>query len=141
MSGPGTPKLLSPNNAKTIITDLVMGTYQFNVTITDNEGAETVSTVTVIVKNSSARRLIPVINLYPNPAETQVTLTIDSEVDGRSDVVFYDLLGRPVLRDTFNKNSRTYQRKINITNLSDGVYAVEISIDQAEKVVRKVVKQ
>lgn len=141
LSGPGTPNLLSPNNAKTIITDLVAGTYKFGVTITDNEGAETVGTVTVIVKNSSARRLIPVINLYPNPAETQVTLTIDSEVDGRSDVVFYDMLGRPVLRDTFNKNSRTYQRKINISNLSDGTYAVEISIDQAEKVVRKVVKQ
>ena len=140
-SGPGSPRLLSPNNSKTIITDLVMGTYQFNITITDNDGAETVGTVTVVVKNSSARRLIPVINLYPNPAETQVTLTIDSEVDGRSDVVFYDLLGRPVLRDTFNKNSRTYQRKLNISNLSDGVYAVEISIDQAEKVVRKVVKQ
>ncbi|WP_336515896.1 PKD domain-containing protein [Pollutibacter soli] len=141
VSGPGTPRLLSPNNAKTIITDLVMGTYQFSVTITDNDGTEATGTVTVIVKNSSARRLIPVINLYPNPAETQVTLTIDSEVDGRSDIVFYDLMGRPVLRDTFNKNSRTYQRKINISHLSDGVYAVEISIDQAEKVVRKVVKQ
>jgi hypothetical protein len=140
-SGPGSPKILSPAGGKTIITDLLQGTYNYEVTVTDNDGDAVKKLVTVLVKNSSARRLIPVVNLYPNPAETNITLTFDAEVDGRSDVTFYDLLGRVVLKDTFMKNSRTFTRRINISSLPAGVYAVEIAIAEAEKVVRKVVKQ
>jgi hypothetical protein len=140
-SGPGSPKILSPNGGKTIITDLLQGNYNYEVTVTDNDGDAVKKLVTVLVKNSTARRLIPVVNLYPNPAETNITLTFDAEVDGRSDVTFYDLLGRIVLKDTFMKNSRTFTRRINISSLPAGVYAVEIAIAEAEKVVRKVVKQ
>jgi parallel beta-helix repeat protein len=39
ISGPGTPVIVSPNTASTVINNLVQGTYQFQLRVTDNSGA------------------------------------------------------------------------------------------------------
>ncbi len=141
VKGPRSPQILSPESLKTIVAGLIPGTYLFNLTITDNSGGTSQKNVYIIVKNNTARRLIPNIGFFPNPAENKLTLTVDAEIDGRTQVTFYDITGRPVLTAALIKNSRELIHTFNISGLSKGMYAVEIVIERAEKVVRKIIKQ
>ena len=67
------------------------------------------------VKNTS-------FSLYPNPAFDIVTLNIDNS--NNTDITFniYNLMGELISSELFQKN----QQKINIKNLNNGIYLVEI---------------
>ncbi len=140
VKGPGKPFMISPDSIATIVTELVAGTYDFNLSITDDRGAVTKGKTTVVVKNSGTRRIIPKMKLYPNPAEASATLTIDAEIDGRADVTIYDLHGRRVQSNVFTKTGQVLQAKLSLNNLAKGIYMVEVIIERAEKVVLKLVK-
>jgi hypothetical protein len=49
ISGPSTYKIVNADNEKTLVTDLVAGTYQFEVTVTDNSANTDKDTVQIIV--------------------------------------------------------------------------------------------
>ncbi len=72
--------------------------------------------------------------VYPNPATTTITI----EVSAISDIVFYDVVGRPIL------TGKIVERKtvIDIATLAGGVYMVYLTNDvTGEKMVCKLVKQ
>jgi hypothetical protein len=96
--------------------------------------------VSVVVKNSGTRKIIPKMGLYPNPAELSATLTIDAEIDGRVEATIYDLHGRPVQKNVYNKSSQVLSAKLSLNNLAKGIYMVEVLIERAEKVVLRLVK-
>ena len=83
-----------------------------------------------IAENDSAR-FVPlgitdysktlITNIYPNPATTQ--LTIDLNEAGNANVIIYNILGQAVLEETLNDMSN----KINIANLSSGMYTVKVT--------------
>ena len=64
ISGPSSGTINSARSASTAITGLVQGTYQFQLTVTDNSGANGVDAVTVTVNAASG--LLPAVN----PANT-----------------------------------------------------------------------
>jgi hypothetical protein len=132
--------MISPDSIATIVTELVAGTYDFNLSITDDRGGITKGKTTVVVKNSGTRRIIPKMRLYPNPSREFTTLTIDAEIDGRADVTIYDLHGRPVQHTIFNKTGQVLQARLLLDNLAKGMYMVEVVIERAEKVVLKLVR-
>ncbi|WP_336515893.1 PKD domain-containing protein [Pollutibacter soli] len=141
ISGPRDPLILSPDKLKTIVTDLIPGNYHFRLTVTDNRGGTSQKNVVVVVLNSTSRRVIPKVGLYPNPVEEKVTVTIDTDIDGRMEVTFYGLEGKPVLSAILLKNTRVLSQTFDIEALSSGVYTVVIKMERAEPVVRKIVKQ
>lgn len=49
LSGPGTPTIAIPNSSETSVTGLVAGTYEFELTVTDNNGSSARDTMIVIV--------------------------------------------------------------------------------------------
>lgn len=138
--GPKEPKVLAPTAPKTVVTDLVAGTYSFNLVVTDNDGDKTSKSVVVIVSNSSSRRQVPDVSIYPNPATGLVNVKINTPVEGRTTLTFVDMNGRPVLTDSFVKGFSSFTRQVNISSLPKGTYAVIIQVDQTEKVVEKVIK-
>jgi type 1 glutamine amidotransferase/major membrane immunogen (membrane-anchored lipoprotein) len=140
VKGPSKPFMISPDSIATIVTELVAGTYDFNLSITDDRGGITKGKTTVVVKNSGTRRIIPKMRLYPNPSREFTTLTIDAEIDGRADVTIYDLHGRPVQHTIFNKTGQVLQARLLLDNLAKGMYMVEVVIERAEKVVLKLVR-
>ena len=73
------------------------------------------------------------IKVYPNPANTQITIAYKSEVNGQ--FILYNTLGEVVLKTTLSKeNSKT---QIAISDMATGIYHYEISFVSKEKVLGK----
>jgi hypothetical protein len=138
--GPKEPKILAPGNAKTVVTDLVAGTYEFELEVTDDDGDRNSKRMVVIVQPGTGRRIIPDVKVYPNPASGTVNVQVSSDVDGRTTLTFYDMNGRPVLTDVYNKVYGNSTRQVNIARLPRGTYTILIQVDQTEKVLEKLVK-
>jgi len=73
LSGPANYVINSPNSAQTIISSLVQGTYQFLLTVTDNQGATSTAQITITV--SAASNQPPVANAG---ADQQLVLPVNS---------------------------------------------------------------
>ncbi len=59
LSGPNTPTIVSASSATTTVTGLIPGTYNFQLTVTDNLGAQATDNIQVIV---AAANIAPVAN-------------------------------------------------------------------------------
>jgi hypothetical protein len=71
------------------------------------------------------------IKVYPNPANTQITIAYISEANGQ--FLLYNTLGEVVLKTTLSKeNSKT---QITITDVATGIYHYEIIFAGREKTV------
>ncbi|MDX2046199.1 MAG: PQQ-dependent sugar dehydrogenase [Chitinophagaceae bacterium] len=140
VDGPVAARVLSPTKDKTVVTDLQAGTYTFELTIIDDKGAPSKARVVVIVKNSTSRRLVPTVSMYPNPASDNVNLAIETDATGRTSVTVFDLNGRPVHREEFVKNTASYLKQLDVSRLPKGSYLVVVQVDIQEKVVKRLVK-
>ena len=79
ISGPSASKILFPNLSATLTNNLVSGTYEYELTVTDNMGATGRDIVIIVV---GAPRLNPDlssnnIKIYPNPVIVSATLEIN----------------------------------------------------------------
>lgn len=70
---------------------------------------------------------------YPNPTSDQLNLSAAKTI---SKVELFNLLGQRVLSNTVNAN----QKQLSISNLQNGVYLMEVTIDNAKQAF-KIVKQ
>lgn len=70
--------------------------------------------VSAISKNNS-------MHIYPNPAKEKLTIDIPSTNITQAEVVFYDLLGKQVLKSIWSKN-----QALDISVLTKGVYTIEV---------------
>jgi Secretion system C-terminal sorting domain len=139
--GPSACSILSPDASKTVISNLIAGTYNFELAVTDNDSATASKIVTVIVKNSSGRILILSGKMYPNPATTTVNVVINADVLGRTTIILYNMNGRPVLKDVFDKGTYSATRQINVSRLRKGVYTVSVQVDRSAPLIMKLVVQ
>ncbi|HEX6426257.1 MAG TPA: PKD domain-containing protein [Niastella sp.] len=62
LSGPGTPVIVTPNSAQSSVTGLVQGTYEFELTVTDNKGSTARDTMKVTVNPAPRVNQPPVAN-------------------------------------------------------------------------------
>ena len=134
-------------NAKTVVSDLIAGTYTFKLTVTDNRGAVSSDEIAVTVKNAIGNdsRQPPVnsnaILVYPNPAKSGITLVMNSAVNGNAVANIYDHLGRLMSRTTFIKSENSFQQRLNTINLSRGLFYVDVIIGTAARFRTKFIKQ
>lgn len=87
--------------------------------------------VTNIAVNST------VLNLYPNPAATELNLSLTDIAYGLSKVEVYDITGRLVLSDS-NIADPQYHR-ISLLNLNSGSYIVTIGFNTGEQLSKRLV--
>lgn len=74
ISGPANPTIVSPNAAVTVVKDYnTPGTYQYELTVTDNQGATGTSTVSVVVlpANQSPKASIEISDITIQLPKTQ----------------------------------------------------------------------
>lgn len=62
LSGPNTPTMSGQNSSSLSLSNLVLGTYEFRISVTDNEGAKASDTVKVIVDPAPVTRSFKDIN-------------------------------------------------------------------------------
>ncbi|WP_291128341.1 DUF7619 domain-containing protein [Flavobacterium sp. UBA7682] len=76
--------------------------------------------------------------LYPNPASELVTVNLSNVAENLKEIVFYDIIGKKIKTISSLSDNQT---TIDLSDLSKGVYLVEINTENNFKTVKKLVIQ
>jgi len=134
VSGPSTASFTSANAATTTAGSLVQGTYKFQLTVKDNAGATTASTMNVTV-NAAPTGPVSTIPPVPNPTGDQtITLPTNSvTIDGSGS---YGRGGNVITGYLWSQDSgpaqatfsSTTASKITVSNLVQGSYRFRLTV-------------
>ena len=72
-------------------------------------------------------------NIYPNPVEDELTIATEANVE---EIAIYDIYGR-TMRQQVNKT--TGQQVIDVADLENGIYFINIKTDKGN-IVRRFIK-
>ncbi|MBN2521597.1 MAG: T9SS type A sorting domain-containing protein, partial [Bacteroidales bacterium] len=117
---------------------LIKATKEFKsdaeVTVTASDGElSTEQTFIVTYQTSSIIDEITFVEqsvlIYPNPANEYINLKLYHDDFGKVDISIYDISGKLLLFQQFNKQGIEFEKNINLNNLSNGLYFIEISIN------------
>lgn len=79
-------------------------------------------------------------NVVPNPAHDLAQLILSGPVRGSIELSVYDISGRIVLTDSFEKNAEGLVRQLSISALESGVYSITLNTKEGV-ITRKFTKQ
>ena len=77
--------------------------------------------------------------IYPNPATTTVQVEINANNDTNATISVLDLSGRIVMKNNLNLVKGFNQQQLDISNLGDGLYQIQVTSD-VEVLTSKFVK-
>jgi hypothetical protein len=153
VSGPSSSVITNSGTTKPTVSNLIVGTYVFQLTVTDNSGATDYDQVTVTV-NKGDTTTIPPVNIppdnnpgsndqfivYPNPAQNLVNTRISDSLNGTIRLRMYDINGRVVLTDQSEKSIESFEKSFNISSLASGMYTIQVNIANRKTMVKKFIK-
>jgi len=67
------------------------------------------------------------VSVYPIPASKNITVSIDNSIDGKYTFEILNTLGQVVFTDVIEKNSTSFTKNIDLSNISKGVYLMKYS--------------
>ncbi|MBL0181180.1 MAG: T9SS type A sorting domain-containing protein [Chitinophagaceae bacterium] len=128
ISGPGSGTITNPNVAATSVTGLVVGTYLFELRVTDNNGAFGRDTMQVTV-NAGATNTPPTANAGPNqtivlPVNTVILSGSGIDPDGTITAYLWTQVSGPAASTIANANTAA----TSVTGLVQGVYLFELRV-------------
>ncbi len=134
IKGPSSSTILKPNLQKAMVKALSTGTYQFELTVTDDGGLSARDTVQVIVNSTTQTNRPPVANAgsdqtISSPAST-VTLDGSASFDPDNNITYYSwtkISGPPSF--SFANSSAVQTEAI---YLEPGTYQFELKVTDAE---------
>ena len=65
-----------------------------------------------------------IFNLFPNPGKNKVSITANKAIEGKIEIIVYDIMGRKVLENNISKLDYEYKFSINV--LTHGYYSMQI---------------
>ena len=140
ISGPGN-SIISQNNSTAIISNLIEGTYEFELTVKDNDGAESKDTLKVTVALGRFAREANAVKVYPNPVQDIATVDISTEKPNTNlMIIITDMSGKVVYKKDFVSETINVKNEVNMSNLTKGIYIITVFFDGVEKQSVKVVK-
>jgi hypothetical protein len=77
---------------------------------------------------------------YPNPAQSDVTINVNSQFIGKHDVTVTSMTGQVMMQSSFEKSSFEAEHGLNFANLEEGIYNVQIRHDGLTQNVRIIKK-
>ena len=136
ISGPAAGSITSPNSSNTAVTNLVEAVYQFQLTVTDNNGATSKDTVKITV--NAALNQLPLSNADADKTITlpvnYVTLTgMGTDLDGTISGYTWIKISGPAAGTIASQNSGI----TDVTNLVAGVYQYELTVKDNKGAVGK----
>jgi predicted esterase len=170
VSGPNTATLTTISSTNVEAKNLIAGTYTFRLTVTDNGGATNSSTMQVIVNGSGARTasttttatIEPVSStslvsstgtttdkiastnslvLYPNPVSTTMTVQVNNSITGALQISLMTSSGIAVKTIKATKTSQSFSQQVNMQDVAQGTYVVEIKFADGTRLTSQVVKK
>jgi hypothetical protein len=88
--------------------------------------------VSSTVGNFDISLLENTLQIYPNPASSQLSLHLDNNMTGKFELDILDLNGRMMSRHILIKIDRFLEYSLDISDFSSGVYLVRIKHKQSE---------
>lgn len=108
----------------------------YSIIITDEFGCESEASYlvdfTALKENERTS-----ISIYPNPTKELINIKLQDQNTKIATLVIKDLSGKTVFE---NININSDKSSINISNLSDGIYFIEVTTDSDKKLTKKLVK-
>ncbi|MEO8110608.1 MAG: T9SS type A sorting domain-containing protein, partial [Ginsengibacter sp.] len=142
IAGPSNANMVLPSSANTEVTNLMGGNYYFELSTTDNLGAVGKDTVTIAVAapritfQSSSR-----LKVYPNPVQDIATLEITTGKSNTSLLIMVnDMQGNTVYRQQIPGGQSTLFYKIDMGNLTGGIYVITVYFNAIENQSIRVLK-
>jgi hypothetical protein len=80
------------------------------------------------------------VNLYPNPTTQNANVVVNNQVDGGFSINIYNLTGSIVKQISSRKPAGPFTEKINVSDLTTGVYLVEVIQSDSRAVKRLIIK-
>jgi hypothetical protein len=139
VKGPGVPRIMNQQAAKTVITNLTEGVYTFDLVASDQNGQRTTKRVTVKVIKGSQRQGVTVAKVFPNPVKDNLFIDLESETKGKILLRLVDLSGKEIQRWEFSKISFAQRFIINVGGLPHGSYVLSIQDDGNLPIHRKLI--
>ena len=141
VSGPSKGSILSDQEAVTRVGNIKEGTYEFELTVTDNKGAKGKDTVKITVALGRFATESNTLKVYPNPVYDITTLEINA---GRPNtalmIVISDMSGKNVHKKEFVSSSAEVKEQINMSKLVKGTYVITVYFDGMKKQSIKVLR-
>lgn len=120
------------------VSGLTLGTYVFQLEVTDDDGASSAKTVTVLVSNTNGQGRY--FNIYPNPTQGNLTIQYFENGNGKIRISVYDAT-RKLLKDGFvDKNQVTLTENLDMSNLKNGMYIIQIVLPDGKTVAKQFIK-
>jgi hypothetical protein len=141
ISGPSEGTISSKNQAIAQISNLVEGTYEFELAIKDDKGLVGKDSISITVALARLARESNSLRVYPNPLSNDVTLEINTgENNSNLAILITDMLGKIVYNKEFISPDSNVKEKINLTDLAKGTYVMSVIVDGSRTQSVKVVK-
>ena len=141
IAGPDSASISNENSASTVVKNLVGGTYEFELTVTDNNEAKDRDTVSVVVALGRISAQQNSINIYPNPVKDIATVEINTaEPTSNLSILISDFAGRIVYKKMINSINYQAVERINMSNFSKGSYTITVFFNSMDKQVFPILK-
>jgi hypothetical protein len=125
-------------NAVAGIADLTTGIYTFELKVTDDDGATSVRTVKVTVINQPGQKAF--MKIYPNPTQGALNMQYVQNTNGKFRITIYDAARKLMKDEVIDKNQVSITKTMDISRFGSGVYFIEITSPDNEKMVMQFVK-
>jgi hypothetical protein len=128
IAGPASFNIVNASQALTLIDNLEEGIYQFELRVTDNQGATGRDTVTVTV-NPDPRTQSDA-SVFPNPATSVINIRIDAITNqAKTTIRIYDARGMILYHEQFTRTQQVMIRQVDVSKFPNGAYFVKIDVD------------
>lgn len=115
---------------------LGVGTINMNMKATDTAGNEVVCSFKLTVEKE-VKEGEDILEIYPNPVTSEITLSSYKEIESLTTYIF-DINGRLIQNKQFNYFG--FENKLNVENLSPGMYFLKIKSDTVN-IVKQIIKK
>ena len=140
-SGPSTATILSNSTSITDVSDLIEGTYQFVLEVTDSKGAKDKDTVIVTVALGRIAQGGYEMKVYPNPVQEITTVEVSTGKSNTSLLIMItDMSGRIVYKRELVSSGNDIKEQINMGNFAKGTYVITVFFDGTQERSVKVIK-
>ena len=139
ITGPASFTISNASTARTVVKNLTVGNYQFELKVTDNDGLSAKDTMQVIVDSVVRVNHPPVANAGPDQTITLPTNTVNLDGSGSTDPennitsYVWTKISGPASFNIANANAVQTQ----VTNLVQGVYQFELKVTDADGLFSK----
>lgn len=103
------------------------GTYYAKLITTNSCGTD--STIqTIVITNASINEssLLKNFNIYPNPTNHSVNITLTSVTSTDASILIYDLLGNTIYSENITINTTEYNHKVDVSTFGKGIYFISL---------------